>query len=148
MQQTLTFSMVIFLGNRNFSGVNKNRSGSNNNTPWRNTAHQHGMKSIKKGVFLFLFPDWSLEGSTACSSALSMEYAELPEKRLGSSGCVPRETGHFCPSCLSSGHSSAETGHQCVPTVPLAAPASPQSQSWPENTPSVHPSKPGKRGEV
>lgn len=72
MQQTLTFSMVIFLGNRNFSGVNKNRRGSNNNTPWRNTAHQHGMKSIKKRVFLFPFPDWSLEGSTACSSALSM----------------------------------------------------------------------------
>lgn len=75
-QQMLTFSVVILIGNRNFSGVNKNRSGSNNNTPWRSTPHQCGMKSVQKGVFLFLFPDWSLEGSTALSSALSMEYAE------------------------------------------------------------------------
>lgn len=82
-QQMLTSSVVIFIGNRNFSGVNKNRSGSNNNTPWRNTPHQCGMKSVQKGVFLFLFPDWSLEGSTALSSALSMEYAEWISQKKG-----------------------------------------------------------------
>lgn len=60
------------------------------NTEWR---------ALKKVLFLFCsFLHWSLEGSTARFGVLSVEYDELSEKRLGSTGHFHREMGHLCPS--------------------------------------------------